>query len=84
MSDFEPRNRDFCKGMTDAQFAYIEAERRVAELEAENAKLRALIANMLPFMPKSTPHEYPFSDEFKRMIRVKCDALRALGIEVEE
>ena len=56
----------------------------VMRLQAENAKLRALVADMLLFMPESTPHEYPFSDEFKRLVRVKCDALRELGIEVDE
>jgi hypothetical protein len=40
MSDFDQRNCDFSKGMTDAQYAYIEAERRVKYLEVENAKLR--------------------------------------------
>ena len=36
MSTFDKRNRDFCKALTDMQFAYVEAE-------AENAKLRELV-----------------------------------------
>ena len=39
MSTFDQRNRDFCKALTDMQFAYIEAE-------AENAKLRELLAEL--------------------------------------
>ena len=37
----EQRNADFCNAQTDAQMAYIEAEREVNKLKAENAKLRA-------------------------------------------
>ena len=44
MSEYEQRNRDFCRGMTGAQFAYIEAERRVVELEDENAELKSQVA----------------------------------------
>jgi len=36
MSTFDKRNRDFCKALTDMQFAYVEAE-------AENDKLRELV-----------------------------------------
>ena len=43
---WEQRNADFCKAQTDAQLTYIEAERRAAELEDENAKLRELVADM--------------------------------------
>ena len=39
MSTFDQRNHDFCKALTDMQFAYIEAE-------AENAKLRELLAEL--------------------------------------
>ncbi len=37
---WEQRNADFCNAQTDAQMAYIEAEREVDRLQAENAKLR--------------------------------------------
>lgn len=40
MMGWEQRNADFCKAQTDAQMAYIEAEREVDQLQAENAKLR--------------------------------------------
>lgn len=46
MSGWEQRNADFCKAQTDAQLTYIEAERRAAELEDENAKLRELVRDM--------------------------------------
>ena len=36
---WEQRNADFCKAQTDAQMAYIEAEREVDQLQDENAKL---------------------------------------------
>jgi hypothetical protein len=52
MSDFNQRNHDFSKGMTDAQFAYIEAERRVEELKAENAKLRELACHLWYVKPR--------------------------------
>ena len=46
---WEQRNADFCRAQTDAQLAYIEAERRVVELEDENAKLRELVRDMWRF-----------------------------------
>lgn len=39
MMGWEQRNADFCKAQTDAQMAYIEAEREVDQLQDENAKL---------------------------------------------
>ena len=43
---WEQRNADFCKAQTDAQMAYIEAEREVDQLQAENARLRELCADL--------------------------------------
>jgi hypothetical protein len=40
---WEQRNADFCSAQTDAQMAYIEAEREVDRLQTENAKLRELV-----------------------------------------
>ena len=40
MSTFVQRNRDFCKALTDMQFAYIEAEAENAKLREELAKAR--------------------------------------------
>lgn len=39
---WEQRNADFCNAQTDAQMAYIDAEREVDRLQTENAKLREL------------------------------------------
>lgn len=44
---WEQRNADFCKAQTDAQMAYIEAEREVDRLKTENARLRELVAETL-------------------------------------
>lgn len=41
---WEQRNEYFCKAQTDMQMIYIEAEREVKQLKAENAKLRKLAA----------------------------------------
>lgn len=46
---WEQRNTDFCKAQTDVQMAYIEAEREVDRLQAENAKLRNEVNNLLDF-----------------------------------
>ena len=43
---WEQRNADFCNAQTDAQMAYIEAEREVDRLQAENEKLRKLVEYM--------------------------------------
>ena len=43
---WEQRNADFCNAQTNAQMAYIEAEREVDRLQAENAKLRELVRDM--------------------------------------
>ena len=40
---WEQRNADFCNAQTDAQMAYIEAEREVKRLQDENAELRELV-----------------------------------------
>ena len=40
---WEQRNADFCNAQTDAQMAYIDAEREVDRLQTENAKLRELV-----------------------------------------
>lgn len=45
---WEQRNADFCNAQTDAQMAYIEAEREVDRLQTENAKLRELVDYMTP------------------------------------
>lgn len=75
---WEQRNADFCKAQLDAEFVYIEAERRVKALEDENAKLRELCVKALEWLRWAggitCPPEVP--DEF-------ADELRELGIEVD-
>ena len=44
---WEQRNEYFCKAQTDMQMIYIEAEREVKQLKAENAKLRRLATHAL-------------------------------------
>ena len=85
---WEQRNADFCKAQTDAQMAYIEAEREVDQLQAENAKLRELVRDMAYCM------QYERECDECRMngadgtitAPVGCDGLRdrmrELGIEV--
>jgi len=56
---WEQRNADFCNAQTDAQMAYIEAEREVDRLEAENAKLRELVRDMVLNMGGCALHGNP-------------------------
>ena len=44
---WEQRNIDFCKAQTDAQMAYIEAEREADRLQAENESLRELVRDVV-------------------------------------
>lgn len=75
MSDFKERNEHFARAMTDAQVSYIEAERAVCDLEAENAELRELCASLYEFAMS----EYPDGTELNF-----ADRLRELGVEVPE
>ena len=74
---WEQRNADFCNAQTDAQMAYIEAEREVDRLQTENAKLRELVCMMLRVAGVA---EYATDSEWQ----VVTDYLRELGIEVDE
>ena len=87
---WEQRNADFCIAQTDAQMAYIEAEREVARLQTENAKLRELVRKYV---------EYTSQDRCEGCVcKRKCndgdvdecwqrteirELARELGIEVE-
>ena len=51
---WEQRNVDFCNAQTDAQMAYIEAEREVDRLQAENAKLRELVGTLRGYLAGDT------------------------------
>ena len=50
MSNFKERNEHFARGMTDAQVSYIEAERAVCDLEAENAELREQMERLIALL----------------------------------
>lgn len=79
MSDFKERNEHFARAMTDAQVSYIEAERAACDLEAENAKLRDLLADV---------HEALCLDKagvfHEAIIKSLERDMRELGIEVGE
>lgn len=59
---WEQRNADFCNAQTDAQMAYIEAEREVDRLQTENAKLRELVRDLYCLAYPSAV-EWEVSDE---------------------
>ena len=87
MSTFDKRNRDFCKALTDMQFAYVEAE-------AENAKLRELVQKMMRFMEdgdwcttcevaKECDAQEEYDDDCL-MRGVFHARMRELGVEVDD
>lgn len=84
---WEQRNEDFSKAQTDAQMAYIEAEREVKRLESENAKLRELAAKMARALGINS--EWCDRD-CEREFGCYCEpcpldqALRELGVEVDK
>ena len=71
---WEQRNADFCNAQTDVQMAYIEAEREVDRLQAENAKLRELVRDMC---------EWAYVDSSCDLEDRFADRMRELGIEVD-
>ena len=73
---WEQRNADFCKAQTDAQMAYIEAEREVDQLQAENARLRELVADLYAEM-------ITYSNAPNYNASVWAPKLRELGVEVD-
>lgn len=96
---WEQRNEYFCKAQTDMQMIYIEAEREVRQLKAENAKLRELCADMYGFIKRMDEDcgDVTFSDCFDYCKHDTADdgccktgecwyeqRLRELGIEVDE
>lgn len=72
------RSRQFAEAQTDAMSVYCDAERDLKELQAENAKLRGLIADV---------HEALCLDKTtlfrEAIIKSLGDDMRKLGIEVE-
>jgi len=93
---WEQRNADFCKAQTDAQMAYIEAEREVDRLQAENAKLfsllkhesgqveklRELVLDMWDFFCVLPDDPHVPKEELDFSIEV-WKRMRELGIEAE-
>lgn len=75
---WEQRNADFCNAQTDAQMAYIEAEREVDRLQTENAKLRELVEDMLDCVEIRAAWHRPPTDDM-------CDEFaqraRELGVD---
>lgn len=83
---WEQRNEYFCKAQTDMQMIYIEAEREVRQLKAENAKLTKLARWMYQVMDESCAVRYPYEPapvSMQALIRAEKE-LQALGIEVPE
>ena len=89
---WEQRNADFCNAQTDAQLAYIEAEREVDRLQTENAKLRELAVlnwewahsccgNNCKMQTDGCGYQIDRECNYEREI---YDRMRELGIEVDE
>ena len=72
---WEQRNHDFSTAQVDAQMAYIEAEREVVRLQAENAKLRELAEDIADHIK----HDDGFGIDCGWVL----DRMRELGIEVD-
>lgn len=86
---WEQRNADFCKAQTDAQLTYIEAERRAAELEDENAKLRELVRDYHTFislveLAQPIGHIVAAHGHPTLSIAALDERYRELGVEVDE
>lgn len=77
---WEQRNAAFCRAQTDAEMVYIEAEREVVRIEAENAKLRELVRELYHELDAATQYEAGGS---RGIVSEFVDAMRELGIEVD-
>ena len=87
MMGWEQRNADFCKAQTDAQMAYIEAEREVDQLQAENAKLRELLVGAFEDMDAwqrciAGSNEWGYGKGCLDHLCKLRDAMQELGMEV--
>ena len=83
---WEQRNADFCNAQTDAQMAYIEAEREVDRLQAENAKLREQIhwLKQGDILHVLTDQEYIDQCEREHLMQVSIDALDKENAKLRE
>ena len=76
---WEQRNADFCKAQTDAQLTYIEAERRAAELEEQNAKLRELVRAMWLY---DYAGKFSSAQDDVEHVAMVYRCMRELGVEI--
>ena len=83
---WEQRNADFCNAQTDAQMAYIEAEREVDRLQTENAKLREQIhwLKQGDILHVLTDQEYIDQCEREHLMQVSIDALDKENAKLRE
>ena len=83
---WEQRNADFCNAQTDAQMAYIEAEREVDRLQTENAKLREQIHWLKKgdILHVLTDQEYIDQCEREHLMQVSIDALDKENAKLRE
>lgn len=75
---WEQRNADFCKAQTDAQLTYIEAEREVDRLQAENAKLRGLVRELYHELDAATQYDAGGS---RGVVSEFAGSMRELGVD---
>lgn len=74
---WEQRNADFCKAQTDAQMAYIEAEREVDQLQDENAKL-VMKLNAEHIVRQNVERE---NAKLRELVRDMAAEIRGLGVD---
>jgi len=74
---WEQRNADFCKAQTEAQMAYIEAERMVAKLQDENVKLRELCKELLDLCYDAYNQEWGWDDDWS----LAYEQAKKLGVD---
>ena len=91
---WEQRNADFCNAQTDAQMAYIEAEREIDRLQAENDKLRELVRELYACISHANEQDWFYFERDKFGCGLSCtvngegcglsvlaDRMRELGVD---
>lgn len=77
MTGFEQRNNAFARAMTDVEMAYIDAERKVVELEKENdnlrGKLQALRAHGIEVVDAVAGGVEIYNEEHAELDRLKTE-----------
>ena len=74
------RVQEFSRAQVDAMCAYTEAERRLTELERENAKLREMVEDMLSCIEIRSAFNRPPTT---KMYEEFAQQARELGIEAD-